>query len=151
MTKKKITFTAPPSWDLQTASIKNSDYVDYGWTEPLVLLQAPFTAVYNAIYKPNGIYSSDVLWSHHDIDKINRIIEEWNTGKQLCPILFVLSGHQDVTQKGLLLLSGNHRLSVLRAFYEQQNVDFELPFLMKESESNWIVRKIGATIIRVIP
>lgn len=151
MTKEKITFTTPPSWDLQTTSIKNSDYVDYDWAEPLVLLQAPFSSVYGAIYKPDGIFSSNVLWSQHIADKINRIIKEWNEGKQLCPILFILSGHQEESKKGLLLLSGNHRLSVLRAFYEQQNVDFDFPFLMRKSESNWIVRKIGASIIRIIP
>ena len=145
MKKCKITFVDPPQWDISEQSITNESYVDYEWDDSLVIIEGYFSVIFRMICDGERIYAPGRLRRHqaHDQNKINQIIDDWNNGKKLCPILFYLSAHDNDEEKGLLVMSGNHRLSVLRAYFGLVKKDFVFPFLMKKNEAIWLLEKLS--------
>lgn len=141
--KKEIAFRNPPQWDLTEESIRNGDYVDFDWdNDSLVIIEGYFSVIYRMISNAEEAFSPEYLWEKHSPFRINKIIDEWNNNKKLCPILFCLNEKDDLGT-GLNVVSGNHRLSVLRAYYGMMKKDFVFPFLMKKEESSWLLEKIS--------
>lgn len=141
--KMEITFRNPPQWDLTEESIQNVEYVDCDWSkDSLVIIEGYFSVIYRMISNAEDIFAPEYLWEKHSPTRINRIIDEWNKDKKLCPIFFCLSEKDDLGPS-LDIVSGNHRLSVLRAYYGIFKKDFVFPFLMKKGEASWVLEKIS--------
>lgn len=122
-------------WNCSDESIKNGEFTDYNWCQGnLDLWEASFLDVYKLVYMASQTYDARYLWSEiHVDDKIKGVIDAWNNHLGLSPVVFCRNGYNMFG-----IVSGNHRFSVTRAFFEKSGIDFEIPFLIGEKEHDWI-------------
>lgn len=154
------------NWDLNDTNIKNPAYVDHDWlSNPVLLLYKTEIKDFLNIIHQLDWYGK--LWEWEDdegksFDKLERIIGEWNSGKNLSPIEIFPQDNNHAVIK-----SGNHRFTILYNAYKQQQLQQKELYFLIPQESNicdtndpsktvkvdckkWIANKIIATFVKEI-
>lgn len=129
-----------PLWDKSPGSVRFNDVNDDLLAEGMVLYVAGMTDVWNGLFKPS-IYDANTLWGDlHCSRKIALVINSWETGQPLSPIVLVKHGTENLG----LVADGKHRLTVAR--YMACN---ELPFMVPKSQSSWVQDAVPNAVVEL--
>lgn len=127
------------NWDCSDRSINNPDYTDYNWVlGSLDLWNIPFNDLIKFMYMDS--YAVEDLWTNkHRDDKIANVIQDWNKGKKLSPIVLFRDRYDKLT-----IVSGNHRFSVFVAWIAEGCFDtnLDIPVLINLKENEWVKENI---------
>ena len=151
-------------WDLVDTNIKNTSYVDHDWdSKPeLLLYETNISDFFKIIDKLDNTYGK--LWKGpQDVNRLERIIMEWNDYKELSPIKII-----PINENTATITSGNHRFKVLYNAYksgqlQQKKIFFLIPLKSDICAKNDIVKmeeidcfkwvenlNIGAVLVKTI-
>lgn len=141
--KPSITF-ASAVWDESDIGIKNDEYVEFDFSrDSLDLWEVSYNDLIPYLYME--AFDPKKLWTrHHLSEKIEKVINRWNAGGKISPMLLVLNGNGEKLE----ISSGNHRFSVFVAFVNQMGLNPTIPFLIGSSEKSWIQQNIKSAIYK---
>lgn len=131
------------SWDVSDDCLNFTDIDRQILSSGVSVLTCSLGNLFAGIYKPN-VYKANTLWNRdiHDINKIARVIAEWENGTALSPVFLVKHGELDMG----LVADGKHRLTVSDRISVQ-----EIPFMVQTANCAWVMKAIPtATLIRHI-
>ncbi len=129
---KKYRKTMPQitaQWDTSSIAVDHNDIHPDCLKDGVSLYYCSMDELWSGIYEP-AIYDANTLWSKkHDRNKIAKVIEAWESGKALSPILIAQRGSTPFA----VVPDGKHRLTVSRAIQE-----VEMPFMVLGDGPAWV-------------
>ena len=139
-----------PKWDLSDSGIQNPKYTSSAYTsfKSLDLWEAQLKDICKLIHNFEEIYgnrswyrkANDPYYAH-DIDKILKVINNWDKRIGLTPPVFMHNGFND-----LLIYDGRHRFSTCVLFYKDRRR--VIPFLIDSRQYAWVKKNMPSCKFR---
>lgn len=116
-------------WDTSVTAVDHNDiHADY-LKDGVSLYSCSMDELWSGIFEP-AIYDANTLWSDdHEPRKIAKVIEAWESGQILSPILLAKNLSKNLAE----VPDGKHRLTVSRAIKTT-----EMPFMVLGDGPAWV-------------